>query len=76
MGRSCVVARCLILKRPELSDAGAEPWAQTRNETAGENLQNDAVQIRLVLLGLRILVFLPLALIAAEEAQHDSTDDS
>ena len=22
-----------------------EPWAQTRNETAGENLQNDAVQI-------------------------------
>lgn len=24
---------------------GVEPWAQTRNETAGENLQNDAVLI-------------------------------
>ena len=65
--RSCAVARCLVLKRPELSDAGAEPWAQTRNETAGENLQDDAVQIRLILLGLRILVFYPLAFVAAEE---------
>ena len=45
-------------------------------KAAGENLQKDVVQIRLVLLELRILVFLPLALIAAEEAQHDSTDDS
>ena len=76
MGRSCVVARCLILKRAKLIDAGAEPRDRRRYETAGENLQNDAVQIRLVLLGLRILVFLPLALIAAEEAQHDSADDS
>ncbi len=24
---------------------GVEPWAQTRNETAGENLHNDAVQM-------------------------------
>ncbi len=24
---------------------GVEPWAQTRNETAEENLQNDAVQM-------------------------------
>lgn len=23
---------------------GVKPWSQTRNETAGENLQNDAVQ--------------------------------
>ena len=25
------------------TDTGVKPWAQTRNETAGENLQNDAV---------------------------------
>ena len=54
---------------------GVQPWAQTRNETAGENLQKDAVQIRLILLGLRILVLCPLAFVAAEETRYYCADN-
>ena len=47
----------------------------TRRQTAGENLQDDAVQIKLILLGLRILVFYPLAFVAAEETQYYCADN-
>ncbi len=76
MGRSFAANVCLVLKRPErkgpygtevYDSAGAERLTGLSFETAGENLQDDVVLIRLVLLGLRILVFLPLAFIAAEE---------
>ena len=55
--------------------AGAERLTGLRFKTAGENLQDDVVLIRLVLLGLRILVFLPLAFVAAEETQYYCADN-